>query len=245
MATRFLYSIVFLLFLSSFSLYAQKGKEARGNEAYEAGEYFKAINLYKDAYQNMTDKERKKEILFRIANCYRLIHDYKKAEMWFKKVVKKEYPNPNIYLYLAEAMKMNGNYEDAIEQFTNYKELVPDDPKGDMGIESCNIAMDWLENPTGYQGNEMKFFNSKQSDFSPTFASADYGTVYFTSLREESTGSSTHGATGYNFADIYMSVIDRKGKWSTPVPLGETINTEFEEGVCSFNKDYSVMYYCF
>lgn len=232
-----------LSLISAFSLNAQKGKEARGNDAYEAGEYYKAIDLYKDAYQNMADKERKSEILFRIANCYRLINDSRKAELWFKKVVKKEYPNPIIYLYLAEALKMNGEYEEAIEQYNYYKELVPDDPAGDEGIESCNQAMEWIKNPNGYQVEEMKFFNSKQSDFSPVYASEDYGTVCFTSLRDEATGSEIHGATGYNFADIFMTVIDRKGKWSTPVPLGEEINTEFDDGVCSFNKDYTTMYF--
>jgi len=237
------FAVLTLLCSVTYTSFGQKGKEVKGNEAYDAGEYNRAIILYKDAYTNMSDKERKKEVLFRIANCYRLMNDSKKAEMWFKKVIKKDYPNPVVYLYMAEALKMNAEYDEAIEYFNNYKELVPDDKKADDGIKSCEMAKQWLENPLGYQVQEMKFFNSKQSDFSPAFASEDYTKVFFTSLREEATGNSKHGATGFSFADIFSSTMDRKGKWSTPVPIGENINTEFEDGVCSFNSDYSTMYF--
>ncbi len=237
------FAVFTLLWCLAISSFAQKTKEARANEAYQAGEYNRAVLLFKDAYTNMSDKEKKKEVLYKIANCYRLVNDSKKAEMWFSKVIKKDYPNPIIYLYMAEALKMNSKYEEAIENYNKYKELVPDDPKVEEGLKSCELAMQWLSNPSGYQVQEMKFFNSKQNDFSPAFATEDYSTVYFTSLREEATGTSKHGATGYNFADIFSSTMDRKGKWSTPVPLGESINTEFEDGVCSFSNDYSTMYF--
>ncbi|MFC2137658.1 OmpA family protein [Bacteroidota bacterium] len=237
------FAVLALLCCITHTSFAQKGKEARGNEAYDAGEYNRAVFLYKDAYTNMSDKEKKKEVLFKIANCYRLMNDSKKTEMWFNKVIKKDYPNPVVYLYMAEALKMNSKYDEAIEYYNKYKELVPDDPKADDGLESCQFSKQWLENPSGYQVQEMKYFNSKQNDFSPVFASEDYSTVFFTSLREEATGNSKHGATGYSFADIFSSTMDRKGKWSTPIPLGENINTEFEDGVCSFNSDYSTLYF--
>jgi peptidoglycan-associated lipoprotein len=52
-----------------------------------------------------------------------------------------------------------------------------------------------------------------------------------------------HGATAENFSDIFQSKMDRKGKWSVPVPLDENINTEFEDGTPVLNEDYSTMYF--
>ncbi len=46
-----------------------------------------------------------------------------------------------------------------------------------------------------------------------------------------------------NFSDIFTSKKDNKGNWSTPVPLGENINTEFEEGAVSLSKDFNTMFF--
>jgi len=244
MVKKSFFSIFIILnILVNISLNAQKGKEIKGNEAYEAGEYYKAIEIYKDAYQNMPDKERRNEVLFRIANCYRLIGDSKQAEIYFSKCIKKEYPNPIIYFYYAEQLKMNGKYDEAIEQYNKYKELVPDNQAADAGITSCRQAKEWISKPTPYQIQDMKFFNTKAREFAPAYASADYSVVYFTSDRDESLGKLKHGATGSSFSDIYQSIMDRKGKWSTPIPLSENINTEFDEGACSFSRDFSTMYF--
>jgi peptidoglycan-associated lipoprotein len=100
-----------------------------------------------------------------------------------------------------------------------------------------------MEFPNGYVVEEMKFFNSKYSDYSPAFGSADYRQVYFTSSRDETTGKAEHGVTGQNFSDIFVSVMDRKGKWSTPVPLDEPVNTEAEEGTPDISSDFNTMYF--
>ena len=202
-----------------------------------------AIDLFKDAYNKVSDKEIKNELVFLIAECYRVTNQPDKAELRYKQAIQKEYNNPIIYLRYADALKMDEAYEDAMEQYRRYKELVPDDPRGEEGITSCELALEWTENPTNYEVENMKYFNSRQSDFSPYFASDDYKIVYFTSSREEATGNDLHGGTGENFTDIFQSRMDRKGKWSVPVALDENINTEFEDGTPVLNDDYSSMYF--
>jgi peptidoglycan-associated lipoprotein len=234
---------IFILLPAESMAQRKKDQTAKAREAYTAGEYYTAIDLFKDAYNKVSDKEVKNELVFLIAECYRVTNQPDKAELRYKQAIQKEYPNPIIYLRYADALRMDEAYEDAMEQYRRYKELVPDDPRGQEGITSCELALDWMENPTNYEVENMKYFNSRQSDFSPAFASEDYQVVYFTSSREEATGNDVHGATGENFSDIFQSRMDRKGKWSVPVALGEAINTEFEEGTPVFNEDYSVMYF--
>ena len=221
----------------------KRDRTAKARAAYAAGEYRVAADLLKDAYNKVNDKEVKKELIFLVAECYRLTGDNRNSEMWYKKAIRAEFQNPIIYLRYADAMRMDEDYEDAREQYEKYRELVPDDPRGLDGIQSCELAMTWMENPNGYIVENMKYFNSRDRDYSPCFATEDYQMVYFTTTREEATGSDLHGATGQSFSDIFQSRMDRKGKWSVPVPLTEEINSEFEDGSPSMNADFSTMYF--
>jgi peptidoglycan-associated lipoprotein len=222
---------------------AQSGKASKAQAAFNAGEYYTAIDLYKAAYNSLTEKTGKAELLFQIAECYRLVNQPRQSELWYNKSIAKGISNPLAILYLAEAQKMNMKYEEAKENFKKYKENVSRDSRADDGIRSCELAQKWMENPTGYQVDNMKFFNSKQNDFCPAYAAADYSTVFLTSSRDGSTGKALSGVTNQNFADIYVSRMDRKGTWSQPVPLSNSINTEFDEGTPCLSKDFKSLYF--
>ncbi|MBI9055715.1 MAG: OmpA family protein [Bacteroidales bacterium] len=237
----FLLSLFAICFLSSS--YGQKSLYQKANNYYKNGQYYQAVDLLRDAYNKTPSRETKNDITFQVAECYRFTNQPKKAEMWYKKAISKKYNNPSIFLYYADALKMNEKFEDALTNYKEYKKLVPADARGENGIRSCELALKWIESPNGYKVANMKFFNSRDSEFSPAFAKAEYDEVYFTSTRESATGDKTHGGTGYNFSDIFTSKKDNKGNWSTPVPLDENINTEFEEGAVSLSKDYNTIFF--
>ncbi|MGW8317008.1 MAG: PorE family type IX secretion system protein, partial [Bacteroidales bacterium] len=216
--------------------------DARAQAAFEAGEYFEAIDLYKNAYNKVNDNDRKTAILFRVGECYRILGDARSAELWYRKAIREDYQDPIIYLRYGQMLLVNEKYEEAQEQFNTYQDLVPDDPRGGIGIESCEAAIVWSENPTAYIVENMRYFNSRERDFSPAYANGTYNEVLFTSSREDATGNETHGATGENFTDIFSSTMDRKGKWSVPVPV-ESLNSEFEDGTPSLSADYSTLYF--
>ena len=85
-------------------------------------------------------------------------------------------------------------------------------------------------------------FNSRERDFSPAYINDSYTEVYFTSTREGAAGNDTHGATGQSFADIWTTSMDRKGKWSVPVPV-ESLNSEFEDGAPCISPDFGTIYF--
>jgi len=220
----------------------KKQKDSRAQAAFEAGEYFESIDLYKNAVNKVSDKAQKTAILFKIGECYRILGDARSAELWYKKAMREDYQDPVIFLRYGQMMLINEKYPEAEEQFKQYVELVPDDPRGNVGIESCEAAVNWKDNPTGYLVENMRYFNSRQRDFSPGYVNQAYTEIYFTSTREDATGNATHGATGQNFADLFSSTLDRKGKWSVPVPV-ESLNSEFEDGTPSVSSDFSTLYY--
>jgi peptidoglycan-associated lipoprotein len=177
-----------------------------------------------------------------IGECYRLTNDPKNAETWYKLAVKSSYPRPEAEFWLAESLKKNGKYQNAIDELKKYKQMAPSDAKADQEIRACELAQEWLRNPEAYKVEELKDINSKESDFSPAYARDDFGVIYFTSSRDGATGNKTHGATGQGFTDIFESRIDKKSKWSTPVPV-EGINSEAEDGTPLLFNNYKDLYF--
>jgi peptidoglycan-associated lipoprotein len=241
---RLILLVIFLIIVTSPEATAQKRKSERAYSSFSAGEYYDAIDLFKDAYSKTkkTDKNARTELVFMIAECYRLTNDPKNAETWYKLAVKSSYSKPEAEYWLAESLKKNGKYPLAIDEFKKYRQVAPSDARADQEIRSCELAVEWLRNPEAYKIDELKEVNSKESDFSPAYGRDDFGMIYFTSSRDGVAGKKTHGATGQNFTDIFESRVDKKSKWSTPVPV-DVVNSEFEEGTPSFSSDYKELYF--
>jgi peptidoglycan-associated lipoprotein len=233
---------IIIIFAASPESLAQKRKAERAYDFFYAGEYFLAIDHFKDTYSKSKDKAIKADMVYMVAECYRLMNDPRNAEIWYKKAVKTSYSKPEAQYWFAVSLKKNGKYQLAIEEFKKYKQLMPADPKADQEIRSCELAVEWLRNPEAYKVDEIKDINSKDADFSPAFARDDFGIIYFTTSREDALGNKTHGATGQNFTDIFESRIDKKGKWSIPVTV-EALNSEFEDGTPNFSSDYKNIYF--
>ena len=87
---RFLILIFLLAFVASLDSPAQKRKADRAYASFDAGEYFDAIDLFKDTYSKTkkSDKVSRSELIYMIAECYRLVNDPKNAETWYKLAVK-------------------------------------------------------------------------------------------------------------------------------------------------------------
>ena len=79
---RFVLFIILLSIITLPEVNAQKRKSERAYAAFNAGEYYDAIDQFKDTYSktNKSDKNTRTELVFMIAECYRLTNDPKDAE---------------------------------------------------------------------------------------------------------------------------------------------------------------------
>lgn len=236
--------ILLIITASGIDAPAQKRKAERAYAAFAAGEYYDAIDEFKDTYSRTkgTDKAARTELVYMIAECYRLINDPKNAETWYKLAVKSSNARPDAQYWLAQSMKKNGKYQQAVDELKKYKQIAPSDARADQEIRACELALEWQRNPEAYKVEELRDLNSKDADFSPAFGRDDFGLIYFTSSREDASGNKTHGATGQGFTDIFESRLDKKSKWSTPVPV-DVINSEFEDGTPVFSGNYRELYF--
>ncbi|HIN38977.1 MAG TPA: hypothetical protein EYM84_01745 [Flavobacteriales bacterium] len=234
--------ILFVLTIVCNSADAQKNFSKDADASFNRGEYFTAIMQYKKAYSKERNNTAKARIIFQTAECYRNINDTKQAEIWYQKSVKVKYPDPVAILYLADTKKANDKYEEALIEYKNYQDLVPKDPRASDGIKSCELSVEWMENPDRYEVHNAVMLNSTEADFSMTYSKRGYKEVVFTSSREGSTGTDIDGTTGQNFTDLWSAKIDRKGKWSTPVLLGSNVNSKDNEGAATLDVKYRTLY---
>lgn len=247
------YTLIVLSLLFVFlntDLYAQRKNPAKNADlAFGRKQYTEAVDRYKKAYKKTRrKKDERNRITFQIGECYRLIGLTKRAEPYYKRVLKTDFVNshPEVYLYAADTYKINGKYKEAFENYEIYAQKAPDDPRGRLGAESTALIQEWIDNPSKYELTELKKVNStKDSDFAACWTNSNYNEIIFTSTRDASTGKEKDGITGQEFTDLFTSKQDRQGKWSTPVLAdeSESVNTEASEGTPFMNSKYTKLYF--
>lgn len=209
---------------------------------YQEEKYHEAIELYKKAYTKEKGSDVKAEIIFKIAEAYRLSDQTEQAAVWYDKAILAQYPDPVAYLHFGDMKMELGQYDEAIIQYQKYIAANPSDPKGQLGVESAQKAQKWADNPSNYIVEPVVLINSEFYDYSPTFVDRKNEEMIFTSTREGSMGTDISEVTGDNFEDLYFAMRDNKGKWSEPV-LVEGVNTEASEGSAAMNSRKNTLYF--
>ena len=236
-----------LMIFAPVSTNAQSRRLQAAEEAFNSFQYNLAANRYKKAYSKTKSRPEKDRISFQMAESYRMINNTKRAEVTYRRIIKSDYArrNPITYLHYADMLRANEKYKDANDYYVLYVENVPNDPRGTNGIKSCELAVEWLENPTKFSIQNIKKINSKNDDFAPTYADKFYNVLIFTSTREGSTGKGIDDWTGQNFSDLFISRQDRKGEWSEPVlaDAEKIINTTSNEGAPAFNEKFTTLFF--
>jgi len=211
---------------------------------YQEEKYFEAIEMYKKAYVKETGRDVKAEIIFKIAEAYRLSDQAENAEVWYDKSIIAKYQDPMARLRLADMKMQNGKYDEALVAYQKYAAAEPKDERARVGIEAAKQAQDWADKPENYIVEPAVLLNTEFYDYGLTFSDKNNEEIVFTSTREGSVGSDVSDVTGDNFSDLYSAKRDRKGKWSTPVLVkGDDLNTEASEGAAVFNSRRNTMYF--
>lgn len=237
--------LILFLFLATF-IYKLEAQVSKGDEYFNTYQFDLAKDFYEKALGTLKTQEERAQVNYKLGYCYKMLGDSDKAEMYFGAAVKnyvKGVIKPDVLLFYADALRMNGKYEDAIEIYKQYLQISPNDHRATSGLESCKIVPQWLNRPTRYKVNNVARFNTANLDFSPAWATKDFRVIYFTTSREGTKGSRNNYKTGQKFTDIFEISQDRKGAWSEPIPLVGEINSEEDEGACVVSMKGSEMYF--
>lgn len=223
----------------------------KGDKALALGEYFDAATQYKKAYSQTPPKQRKLrgQLALKMGDCYRRINYTQKAIAAYNNAIRYKQHDSLTHLYLGQQLMKNGQYKEAAKQFQAELDSIFGKENMDdvvtlakTGLRSAQQAPAWKQEGSAYTVKRENFFNSRRSEYSPMLGGDEWNQLFFTSTRNQSKGDDLSGITGTKNADIFLSQKDDKGKWQHPEAIDSELNSEGEEGACSFSPDGRTMY---
>lgn len=233
--------------LLAFHGVAQNDITADADAAFDRGGYFEAAADYQASYAKLKgDLEEKGRVCYRIGECYRLSRALAAAEEWYKRAVDLKWAddNPEVFMNYGMVFMGQGEFDNAVEQFEAYKKAGGDASLANTMISSCNAAAESLiVNDSRFVVEPLVMVNSPSFDFAMAFSDKRGEEVIFASSRSSATGSGEDPITGESYMDLFTAEVDRKGKWSIPEPLGNTINSPSNEGGVTLDSKFKTLYF--
>ena len=242
------WSATFLLIATTvLSSFAQSEMTAEADRAFERRGYFEAAREYVALYAKIkSDVVLKGYCAYQAGEAYRLHHEPAMATEWYDKAIGLKYGDRENRVFLAygDALRDQEAFDEAIEMYAKYQNAGGDGNLADDRIEKADLAAIMIEEPESrYIIEPMVLINTESYDFCPTFTGKDQDELIFASSRESSQGTEEDPITGQSYMDLFFSQMDKKGRWSEPQPLGNTICTEHNEGGACFDSRGKTIYF--
>jgi len=231
----------------------------------QSGRYSHAQEMYGKAYKKEKDKEKKADMAFKSASCFDEINQPRKAATWYRKAIMNRDTFSDAVKNLAYVEVKNHRLNKAEENFWEYMDLHPEVKSADDPSAILKRISEWEEYPGRYEVRILKDFNSSASDFAPVYMGNDTNVIFFTSTRKIKDRPKRDGVTGDYFSNLFESHYSnelirksrkKKGKkrisrkvivdsyqWSKPNGVGDTINSEWNDGAACFSSDGDLMYF--
>ena len=208
-------------------------------------DYYNAIEWYEKAYEERSDPE----LAITIATLHYNLRNYRRAESWFRRALRKDKKGKYAeyrFMY-ARCMKMNEKYDEAIEEFQKYLETAADEKMRELaeneiaGAEFAKIAPEPEDLTISNAGRKI---NSKYSEYSPAF-SPDGTEMYYATLKRDEllVIDADKGDKEEYYTRIYVAKRTDEG-WSEPQPLGQNINRPgYHVSNCALSADGRRMFF--
>lgn len=233
-----------LLCLSVVTGCAVEKSIRRGEQALAIGEYAEAATQFKTAYTKTPPKERQRrgQLALKQALCYDRINATQKAVAAYRNAVRYGTATPDHRLALARQLLKIPDYKGAAREAQAVLDSMPGNVLAEACLASATQAPQWKREGSRYTVKRMDVFASRRADFSPVLAGDQHDRLYFTSSRNEASGSDLSGITGAKACDIFVSEKDDRGHWKKPEAVAGGLNTDADEGATCVTPDGHEMY---
>ena len=248
-AKKFLLLLIISVATASAAFAQSKSVAQKADDLFDQKQYIAAIDKYEEAYDKVkSNKVEKNRILFQMAECYRLINNFPKAEHLYRQLVNNKFYTyePKIYFYLAEMYRFENKLEEAEECYIRYIEVAPNDKYAVERKNQLPYVRELFNNRTRHAITRHKNWNSEYNDWAPRFMGDDTNRILITSSRFLDSDGATDAWTGQAFSELYTVFRDRRGNWSTTLELfdkNNIINTSVNEGEPWFSPDGTMLYF--
>ena len=225
-----------------------KDKRKIGDDLFNSGSYYNAIEYYKDY---LVDDGSDAYVTFKLAESYRYSRDYKRAEEWYKKAYELDKSdNGSALFYQAMMMRYNCKQEQAkplLSDFldnyhgSNSKELKR---QARIELDGCEMALEQMAH--AIPNLEIKHLgsaiNNPYSDFGPAADGND--AMVYTSVRSDTVVIIGENNRANYVSRIYRST--RKGNhWTKGTQFGnDNINDDADHtGNGSFSPNGKTFFF--
>ncbi|MFZ4426790.1 MAG: DUF1573 domain-containing protein [Saprospiraceae bacterium] len=242
---------IIVAFCPTVLLLAQPtGKSSYETRVAVAGEkmaekdFYNAVILYEEAFEEREDEK----LLPLIASLHLKLRDYVKAQRAYGRFLRRDKNNKSIALRFdyGRALKMTGNYDEAIAEFQKFLESSPGDSLRELvqnELSGAELGKKWANQAPklAIEAAEGKV-NSPFSEYSPAFSRS--GQLYYGGFNKSEVIIVEEDNQDEVYAKIFTSRKDEKGIWGKPDSLDQKINRPgFHSGNVAFSPDGNRMYF--
>ena len=242
--------VMLLALLTATGAQAQKSLAEKADNLFDQNRFVEALEQYTKAYDRIKDnRAEKSRLYFQMAECYRLMYDYPRAERIYKRLASEGYAEKErkLYFNLAEMCRFEEKFEEADIFYGKYLDMEPSDTYARKRRSSLVYANQLSTNRTRHEVTKMEEWSSEYNDWAPRFLGDDTTKLIFTTSRfAEGEGLTADPWTNQAFSDLYQVFQDRNGRWADrPEPFDKSgkINTQVNEGEPCFSPDGNTIYF--
>lgn len=230
-----IYTLLFVLALSSTLSVAQNKDTKKADDLYKRLQYTDAA----EAYQKVLKKGKGGRYVFeQLGNSFFNINDTKKAETYYKRVVKGRNVKPETVYNYAQSLKANGKFSDYNIAMKQFSELAPTDSRAVEFLKNPNYVPKLMEKRPKFSATNMKDINTEYSEFGGILVGREF---YFSSAR-----NTTRKKYGWNeepYLDIYKAEDVGGTIKNAELLKNKEINTKYHEGNIAITADGKRMYF--
>ncbi len=205
----------------------------QGNRLYDDLAYSMAIK----EYQKGLSKKEFPSARIKLAESYRKINDYARAEEAYAKAVQLEVAQPVHKLHFGQILMRNGKYEQAKPYLDQYITAVPTDEQAKKLRASCDSITKWLADSIKYNVKTSPI-NSGQSNFAPVYYKE--GVVFAT---DRNIKGKTYKWTGRPYLEMYYAKGNDSSGYTTMASLTGDVNGIYHDGPATFTSTGDTIFF--
>jgi len=229
-----IYTLLLIILVSTTVATAQNSKTKKADQLYDRLAYTDAANAYQKLLKN---GEGSRYVFGRLADCYYFINDTKKAEPYYKRVVKdKKVDSETVYNY-AQSLKANGKISDYNTWMQNFSEMKPTDSRAIEFMKNPNYVPQIMEEIARFEAKNLSDINSEYSDFGGIVQDKDF---YFSSARNKA--RKKYGWNEEPYLDVYKASLIGGTVKNADLLKGD-VNTKYHEGNVAITADGKRLYF--
>jgi outer membrane protein OmpA-like peptidoglycan-associated protein/tetratricopeptide (TPR) repeat protein len=239
-------SSIFLLLMLALALalpqttFGQKAKLDIAEQYFQAFDFRNAENIYSDILASAKHANDTLP-LRRIAYCQTKIGQWVKAEANYKRLIAMNVGKPTDFLGLAEVLKLQGKYSEAIDVYAKLIAVQPLNAIAKTYLNNKDFA-EKIERDSAIYKLRCADVNSSNSDFGPGFFVN--GQLVFASSRGD--GSKHQAIYNWNnqpFLNMYICDIAPDSSLKNAQPISTEVTSRLHEGTMAYYPGSNTFYY--